>query len=257
MWDEALGGRELAWRLFLRDVSVRYRQSVLGVLWVLVLPLFALAVFLVLGRARVLNVPPTDVPYPVFLLFGLALWQLFAQGLAGCTNALVAGGSMVVKINFPKETLVVAALGQALVDFLVRLALVAAVAAAYGVAPRATALLAPLAVVPLVLLTLGLGLALSLLNVVFRDVAPAVTMITSLLMFLTPVAYPAPGGGALGRLMALNPLTPIIDAARQLAFAGTLADPRAFAVAAAASAAVFLVSWRVFHLAEYKMAEVA
>lgn len=256
MGAELLAGRELAWRLLLRDLSVRYRQSFFGLFWVLLLPLAAMGTFLALSRSNILSVPQTEVPYPVFLLLGLTLWQFFAGGLHACTNALVAGGSMVVKINFPKETLVLAAIGQACFELLPRLLLLGAVCAAYGVAPRWTALLLPVALLPLFMLTLGLGFALSLVNMVFRDMAQVLAVLTPLLMFLTPVAYPPPRSGSLALVMSLNPLSPLVTAARDLVFAGSLTDAAGLAWASALSAAVLLFSWRLFHLAEYKIAEV-
>ena len=202
MLEEALSSRELTWRLFIRDFSARYKQSVLGVAWAVILPIIAVGTFVILNRSGLLNVGDTGVPYPVYALLGLTIWQVFAGGLTACSNAIISGGSMVIKINFPKETLVIAAMGQAIFELLVRIILLAIVMIIFQASPTWTVVFFPVTLLPLVMLTLGLGLSLSLINVVLRDVASIVTLTTTFLMFLTPVIYPAPNTGSLATLMA-------------------------------------------------------
>lgn len=255
MVAEALRSRELAWRLFVRDFSARYKQSALGVLWALLIPIIGSATFIFLNSTGVLNVGDVGVPYAVYALLSLTLWQVFSNGLIVCSNAIVAGGNMIVKINFPKETLVVAAMGQVLFELFVRLVLVVVVMIATQTPFQWTTLLFPLVLLPLLLFTVGLGFLLSLLNVIFRDVANVVTLAATFLMFLTPVVYPAPESGLLATVMALNPLSGLIAAPRDLLLRGYLGDPAGFAWSAILSVILFFVAWRVFHLVEYKMAE--
>ena len=259
VWREMVGelvrSRELAWQLFMRDFSARYRQSVLGVLWALILPLIAVGTFVFLNRSGLLNVGDTGVPYPVYALLGLTIWQVFSGGLTISSNAIVAGGSMVVKINFPKETLVIAAMGQVIFELLVRLVLLAIVMAIFQVTPKWTVVFFPFTLLPLLMLTLGLGFFLSLVNVLLRDVPNVVTLATTFLMFLTPVVYPVPATGPLAALMAVNPLAGLVRASRDMVFTGYLTDPVGFAWASALAVVFFLFAWRVFHLVEPRMAE--
>lgn len=255
MFAEALRSRELVWRLFVRDFSARYKQSALGVLWALLIPVIGGATFVFLNSTGVLNVGDVGVPYAVYALLSLTLWQVFSNGLIVCSNAVVAGGSMVVKINFPKETLVIAGMGQVIFELLVRLALVVVVMIATQTPAQWTTLLFPLTLLPLLLFTVGLGFLLSLLNVVFRDVANVVMLAATFLMFLTPVVYPAPESGLLATVMSVNPLSGLIAAPRDLLLRGHLTDPVSFAWSTVLSVALFFAAWRVFHLVEYKMAE--
>ena len=259
IWGEMVAelarSRELIWRLFVRDFTARYRQSVLGVSWAIIMPLAAVGTFVVLNRSGVLNIGDVDIPYPAYALLGLTIWQLFAGGLVACSNAIVAGGSMVVKINFPKETLVIAALGQALVETLVRSVLLVIVFALYRLVPAWTIVLFPLSLVPLLLLTLGLGFLLSLLNALLRDVPNIVTLATTFLLFLTPVLYPSPPSGLFSTIAEYNPLAALVTASRDLVVTGYLTQPTRFAWAGALSLLVFVVSWRVFHLTETRIAE--
>ena len=255
MASELAGSRELIWRLFVRDFTARYRQTLLGVAWALVMPLVMVGTFVFLHRSGVLNIGALDLPYPAYALVGLTVWQIFAGGLVACSNSIVAGGSMVTKINFSKETLVIAAFGQTLVETLVRLLLIGAVFLFYGLVPPWTALLFPLALLPLLLFTLGLGFLLSLLNAVFRDVANVVTILTTLLLLLTPVLYPPPASGPLSMLSAFNPLVTLVGGPRDLLLSGRLSQPMTFCLSGAASLLLVLLSWHLFHLAERRIAE--
>lgn len=255
MLEEQRGAGELVWRLFIRDFTARYKQSILGVLWAVTLPLFMLATFVVLGRAGLINIGVTPVPYVAFALLGLTVWQLFAAGVVGCANAVVAGGSMVVKIKFPRETLVVAALGQAVFETLLRVAFLVPVFAYYAIAPKWTAIFLPLVLVPLLALTVGLGFVLALLNCLVRDVGYALPVAMTFLMLLTPVMYPAGHEGLPATLTAVNPLATFVTAARDVVIHGSLTEPGRFAAASGFAAMTGLLGWRVFHLAEPKLAE--
>jgi lipopolysaccharide transport system permease protein len=255
MASELAKSRELIWRLFVRDFTARYSQTLLGVAWALVMPLVMVGTFVFLHRSGVLNIGELDFPYPAYALAGLTIWQIFAGGLVACSNSIVAGGSMVTKINFPKETLVIAAFGQTIVETLVRLVLVGAVFLFYGLVPPWTALLFPLTLLPLLLFTLGLGFLLSLLNAVFRDVVNVVTILTTFLLLLTPVLYPPPTSGPVFMLSGFNPLVVLVGGPRDLLLTGQLSQPMAFCLSGAGSLLLILFSWHLFHLAEMRIAE--
>ncbi|MBI4514580.1 MAG: ABC transporter permease [Deltaproteobacteria bacterium] len=255
MGRELWASRELTWRLFQRDFSARYRQSVLGYLWAVVPVLVAVATFTWLNRAKVLPIAGTVLPYPVFLLLGLTVWQLFASGLTSATQSLVNAGSLIAKINFPRETLVLAATGQALVEFLIRAALVALAFALYRTWPPWTIVLVPFAVIPLCLFTIGLGYVCALGNGILRDTGQTITLVLTFWMFLTPVVYPPPSGAGATLVNVLNPISPFVIAAQDLATHGYLTQPGGYASACAAALVVFLLGWRVFHLTEPRIAE--
>lgn len=254
MAGDLLRSRELIWRLFLRDFSARYRQTVLGLGWALLMPILAVGTFLFLRHAGVLEVGEIGFPYAVWALLGMTIFQIFSTGLGACTNSIVSSGSMIVRINFPKETLVLASFGQTLFETLVRLVLVAVVGAAYGVTPAWTVVFFPLALLPILLLTLGLGFLFSLANALVRDVAQLVTIGMMFVLLATPVLYCFPEGGT-GGLLDFNPLTPLVETPRGLALHGAILNPVEFTVASVISIVVFLFGWRVFHLAQVRIAE--
>jgi len=247
--------RELTWRLFLRDFSARYRQSVFGYIWALAPALVTVATFSWLNRSNILPVGETALPYPVFVLLGMTVWQLFASGLTSTTQCLVSAGSMITKISFPRETLVLAAFGQSVFEFVIRAVLVAGAFLLYRVAPAWTVLLIPLAVAPLGLFTLGLGYLFALGNGVMRDLGQVVSFVLMFWMFLTPVVYPAAQTGPRAVFNVLNPVSPFVIAAQDLATRGALTQPGNYAIGCLVSTVVFLLGWRVFHLTEPRIAE--
>jgi lipopolysaccharide transport system permease protein len=252
---ELVSSHELIWRLFLRNFKAKYRQTILGFLWALIMPLLAVGTFVFLNRSGVLNIGKVDIPYPAYALLGLTVWHIFAGGLKACSNAIVAGGSMVVKINFPKEVLVLSSLGEALIETLVRLALTAFVFALYKVVPAWTVILFPLTLIPILLLTLGLGFMFSLLNAVFRDVANIVSLSTTFLLFITPILYPEPKASFFKTFTIFNPLAVLVSGPRDLVIKGYLTQPDSFLFYSGLSLVFFLISWRLFHLAELRIAE--
>ncbi len=258
-WREMIGelweSRELTWRLYLRDFSARYRQSLLGYVWAVLPALITVATFTWLNRTNVLPVKGTPLPYPVFVLLGMTVWQLFASGLTNATGALVGASALITKINFPRETLVIAAFGQAVFDFVIRLFLLAGAFILYRVTPSPAILLLPLVLIPLCFLTLGLGFLSALVNGVLRDVGQIVTFLLTFWMFLTPVVYPPSNEGGKALLNVLNPVSPFVIAAQDLTIRGHLTQPGNFLIGCGVSALVFLLGWRLFHLTEPRIVE--
>jgi len=248
-------GRELIWRLFLRDFSSRYRQSLFGFLWALVNPLATMGIFLFLNRSGIFSVGEISVPYPVFALSGLSLYGIFSTGLSAGAASIVNGGPMIVKVNMPKIALVFAAAGQALVEFIIRLFLLIILFLIYGIIPGWGAVFFPLAVIPVLLLTLALALPFSILAGVFRDIIHFLPAFTTLFLFLLPVLYPPPEAGLMALMNRYNPLSHLITGARDILISGVFSNPQAFLWSSLFALLFFLFSWRLFFLSESKIAE--
>ncbi|MBU1862202.1 MAG: ABC transporter permease [Candidatus Omnitrophica bacterium] len=253
MFSELIQSRELMWRLFMRDVFAKYKQSLFGYFWVLLLPFITIGTFIFLNRTGVLNISSTDVPYPLFALMGLTVWQLFSVGVVSGTNSIVSAGSMIVKINFPLEVLVFSSMAQTLFEFLIKFCLLIIFFFVFKFVPSWGILFFPLAVIPILILTVALSLILSLVNGVVRDTANAVALLATFLMFLNPVLYPLSPDKSI--LFRLNPLAPLINAPRDLIVYGYIQEPVDFFIASALSVLLFFVMWRVFHLVETKIPE--
>ena len=248
MFTELIENRRLIWLLILRDISVRYRQSILGYVWAVIPQLATVGLFSFLHASRVLPIGETRIVYVAYALWGISVWQLFAGSLSNCTSSLMTSGSLVTKVNFPREVLVIAALGTPLFDFIVRLVPIVMVFIWYGVVPSWGVMFVPLALIPAILLALGLGFILSIVNLVIRDTGNALGTVLTFGMFLTPVLYPPPVSWPFYLVNYLNPLSPILTASQDLIAGGNLIRPRMFALACVVSLLLSLVGWRVFRI---------
>lgn len=255
MVDEVRKSKWLTYQFFLRDVKSMYKQSFMGVLWSVVVSFAALGSFIVLNSAGVVAFGELDVPYPVYAVAGLASWQVFSTGIVACAGALAKAGTMISKINFPRESLVVGSMGQALIAFLIQIVVVIAFLAYYQIVPHWMTVFVPLTFIPVFLLTLGLGLILSLLNAVARDVERGIAAIIPFLLFVTPIMYAKPQGGALATLTDYNPVYYLVAAPRDLALTGHLSEPMGYLYSVVFSVGVFVLAWMAFHLTETRIAE--
>lgn len=240
--------RELIYQLIIRDISVRYKQSFLGYLWALLFPIATVAIFTFLVSFKVLPIGDTVLPYPLFALWSISVWQLFASTLSSSTSSLVGAGTLITKINFPKETLVISSVGQSLFDFMVRLIPIAMLCIWYGYLPPIESLFIPLLLFPLLLLATGLGFFLSLLNLVMRDIGNATGIILTFAMFATPVLYPAPVSAPFYLVNILNPVSPILIATQDILMFGELHHQDLLMVSCLFSLLVFLIGIRLFNL---------
>lgn len=254
IFNELKKNRWLTYQLFKRDFAV-YKQSFIGVLWAIIIPFVSVGTFIVLNRSGVFTIGDINVPYPIYAILGMAFWQLFSTGLIASSNSLVNAGPMIAKINFSKKSLVIASTGQSLVSFLIQFVLVGVLLIYYGIAPSTAILLVPILIIPIMLLTLGLGFILSLLNGVMRDIGNILSVILTFLMFLTPVLYAKPTIGILGRITNYNPLYYLVLAPRDFVLMGTIPEWKGFLFASFIAIFVFTICLMVFHLTETRVAE--
>ena len=255
--NEFLNSRELIWRLILRDIAARYRQSMFGYLWAVLPSIVTVIVFAALTQSQTIPVAETALPYVAYALWSISVWQLFAGCLSVCTNSLVSAGSLVSKVNFPKEALVIAAIGHPLLDFMIRLVLVAFVFIWYGVPFKAQMIFVPFILLPAILLAIGLSFVLSIINLVLRDIGSILGVTLTFGMFLTPVLYPPPTTWPSSLINILNPLSPVLIASQDVIAYGSLLQPQAFLFSSLFSILVFLVGWRLFRLTIYRVSTYA
>lgn len=244
MVGDLLSARELAWQLFLRDVRARYRQSALGWVWLFLPPLFTGLLFVLLQRAKVLNLPPTDIPYPVFALVGTILWQAFAESLGAPLRAVQGARPLLTRIRFPREALLLAALYDQLLSLAVKMLLIAGVLLVLGHPVLHGVLLA----LPLMLLLIAMGMVLGTLitpvGMLYTDVGSALPIVTQIWFFLTPVIYPPPTTMPFALASHLNPVAQVLTPARDLVALGTLGSfPWALALIVPVTLLLGLLVW--------------
>lgn len=207
-------GRELAWRLFVRDLKAMYRQTYLGYVWAFLPPLVASLTFIFLQSQGITNIAETGIPYAAFAMMGTLLWQTFVESMQSPLQAVANARPMLAKINFPREAILVAGMYMVGFNFIIRMILLIAVMMFWQVVPGATLILFPFAMLGLMLSGFAIGLALVPVGSIYGDVARAIPVVASFWMLLTPVVYPARSEGLAGWLAFWNPISPLITTAR-------------------------------------------
>jgi ABC-type polysaccharide/polyol phosphate export permease len=250
---EQIEYRELLASIARRDLMLRYKQTVMGFGWAIFMPVLNTIIFSVIF----MRVAPVETPvaYPLYAFCGLTAWNFFASTLRFALSSLTNNPSLVTKVYFPREIFPFAAVVVGLVDFAVASLVLVAMMAYYRVEIGWPILMLPVVVLAHVIFTAAVALLLAMGNLFYRDVKYLFEVVLSVSMFATSVVYPVDRvGGWLGGVLALNPMTHILDAYRAVLLERQLPGP-AFAAAAALGVAALALSWWRFHLAEYEFAE--
>lgn len=241
--------RELLYFLAWRDVKVRYKQTILGVLWIVLQPVVSMVVFSVLFGG-LLKVPSGGVPYPIFAYAALLPWNYFAGSLNRSSTSVVNSAQLITKVYFPRLIIPISGTLSGLVDFGVAFVVLLGLMMYYGIAPTMATLLLPGFLLLAMLTALGFGLWLSALNVRYRDINYLVPFLVQIWMYATPVIY---GSTLIPErfrfLLGLNPMTGVVEGFRWALLSNHLADAHPpgflFSISIAISLAV-LVSGVVF-----------
>ena len=247
--------RDLIRFFALRDLRVRYKQAVLGVVWVLLQPIASVVIF-TLVFSRLARISSEGVPYPLFALSGMVVWGYFSNATVNGSQVLVSNPQLVTKVSFPRVAAPAAAMLPPLVDLAVSMVLVLALMVYYGVRPTWHLLAVPVWLGLLVLTAFGLAVWLSAVNVRYRDVQHALGPLMQIWLFASPVAYPSSLlEGWQAWVYALNPMTGILGLARW-SLLGTPWPGWPLVVSLTVIAAVLVTGLRYFRRAEISFADV-
>jgi lipopolysaccharide transport system permease protein len=237
--------RELLFFLLKRDISIRYKQSLLGVSWAVGQPL-ALALIFWVFFGRLAKVPSEHIPYPVFSLAALVSWNFVSQGVTQASVSLVADSNLLSKVYFPRLVVPLAKVGSLAVDAAIGVGVLAVFMLGYTIAPPIQVLLLPAFLALAAVVAFSLGSYLAALNVKYRDIQVAVPLLVQMWLFLTPIVYPASLVGGLWRYVyALNPMVAVVTGTRW-ALLDTPAPSVATVLIAVGVAAVMFVGALVY-----------
>ncbi|MEK7501742.1 MAG: ABC transporter permease [Patescibacteria group bacterium] len=206
--------KELLYFFTWRDLKVRYKQTAIGVAWAILQPFMTMVVFSVFfgGLAKI---PSDGVPYPIFVYVGLLFWQFFSSALSDTSMTLISNQTIITKVYFPRLILPISSVLTKLVDFAIAAGILVGLMFYYGYMPHLTGfLLIPLLLIITFMASVGGGLFLAAINVKYRDVRYALPFFIQILMFITPVIYPASIAGKYSTILALNPMMGVIQNAR-------------------------------------------
>jgi lipopolysaccharide transport system permease protein len=206
--------RELVFFLTWRDIKVRYKQTVLGAAWAVLQPLLTMLVFS-LFFGRLAGIGSDGVPYPLFVFAALVPWTFFSNGLTQASTSLVSNANLITKVYFPRLIAPIATVLAGIVDFVLAFLVLLVLMAFYGVAPTGKVVWLPLFLLLAVVTSLGVGLWLSAMNVLFRDVRYTIPFLTQFWLFATPIAYPSSMLSEPFRtIYGLNPMVGVVEGFR-------------------------------------------
>ena len=208
----------LGYRLALRNIRAKYRQSLFGILWVLLPPLATSGVWIFLRSQNIFDFKGLSVPYPVFVLTGTLLWQVFSESITILLDNLNHNRSLLTKINFPHESLVFSAVCEIFFAIFVKLILLAAVLIIFQILPGWQFVFTILGIFALMLLGLTIGLMLIPFAMLYKDISLGLPFILQFAIYLTPVVYPLPDYKGIGKILAYNPVTPLLTNSREWLF---------------------------------------
>lgn len=248
--------KELIYFFTWKDLKVRYKQTFVGVLWAIIQPFMAMVVFSVFfgGLAKI---PSDGVPYPIFVYTGLLFWQLFSDSLSEVSGSLIGNQSIITKVYFPRLIIPISTVVTKFVDFFISAIILAGMMVYYQITPSLQSII----VIPVLLIITaacaeGLGLFLAAINVKYRDVRYVLPYFIQLLIFLTPVIYPASIAGKWSKLLALNPMSGVINNARAALLGTAQVNWLQLGISVAGCVVLLLVGIYVFKKVERYFADV-
>lgn len=249
MFRDLIMGRGLAWRLAVRDLSAQYRQTLLGFLWALILPLANTVVWIFLSSSGVVKLDDTAVPYPVYVFVGTMLWAVLMDAVNAPLQGTTAAKPMLAKINFPREAIIVSGIYQTLFNAVIKITLLLIVLIWLGIIPGWGALLIPVGVMSLIMAGTAIGLLLTPIGLLYQDIGRGLPLLLQFLMYTTPVVFAMPKEGLAAAVFRYNPLTPIIETTRAWLTGQQAEMLTYFLVVNLMVASLLLIVWVIYRLA--------
>ncbi|GBE05806.1 teichoic acid translocation permease protein TagG [bacterium BMS3Abin10] len=247
--------RELLLNIAVREIKIRYKQSVLGIFWTILQPLLMMAIFTLIF-SRFARIPSDGLPYPVFSYTALLPWTFFATSLSFAIPSLVTNSSLLTKIYFPREIFPMASILAATVDFFIAGVVFSVILIFYGISVTPYALYIIPIVFVQVMFTLAVALFASAMNVYYRDIRYALPFFIQIWMFLCPIIYPVSLVPERFRtLYMLNPMAPIIDGYRNVLLKGAPPEYGYLGIAAVITLVMLFLSYKYFKKVEMSFAD--
>jgi lipopolysaccharide transport system permease protein len=254
-WSELWEYRELLWVMTVRDIKVRYKQTVLGAGWAIIRPLLTMILFTVIF-GKFAKMPSDGFPYPIFVYAALLPWTFFSTAISNGGQSLVGSAPLLSKVYFPRLIIPVTSVGSSLIDFLVSAALLLVMMLWYGVGWTFQLALALPLVVVLVAVAVGVGMLLAAVTVTYRDVTHITPFLVQIWMFATPVVFPlSVVPERLRWLLYLNPMTGVVEGFRS-AFLGKPIDLIGLASSVVWAVVLLIAAVSYFERVERRFADI-
>jgi lipopolysaccharide transport system permease protein len=252
---ELFAYRELLTALTMRDIKIRYKQTLLGCAWAIIQPVMMMIVFSIFF-GKLAKMPSDGSPYAIFVYVGLLPWTFFATSITNSANSVVGAANIVSKVYFPRLIIPLSSVGSALLDFAVAAAVLVMLMFYFGVGLTSNVLMAPVLITETIFTALGVGIGLAALNVAYRDFRYVVPFLVQFWMFATPVVYPASLVPAAWRwVLYLNPMAGAMEGFRS-AFLGKPFDMLGISLSFIISVLLFTLGVIYFQKVERRFADI-
>lgn len=216
IFHDVLNSRFLAFQLAKRDISSQYRQSFFGILWAFVPAIATASVWIFLNYSGTVSLTDTNIPYPIYVISGTLLWSIITEAITSPIQNITASKSLLTKINFPKEALIISGILKLLFHSSVKIVLIIGLIFFFGLSIKWNLMLFPIAILGGLIMGTTIGLLLTPIGMLYHDISRFIAFGMQLTMYATPVVYAVPKAGMMKTLMELNPFTPIITVGRSL-----------------------------------------
>jgi lipopolysaccharide transport system permease protein len=247
--------RELFLTLVSRDFKVRYKQTVIGILWAVLQPLATMIVFSFFF-GKIAKIPSEGIPYPIFSFAGLIIWTYFSLSITSASNSIVGNGGLISKVYFPRPIIPLASTMVGLIDYLISVFILFGLMLYYGFTPTVNIIFLPFLMFFVWLLATGVGFWFSATNVIYRDVKFLIGFIMQLWIYATPVIYPLSVAGQFKWIVTLNPMTGLVEAHRALFLGKPEIDLMVLLYSMVFSIFIFISGFYYFKLMEKRFADV-
>lgn len=248
--------RDLLYFLVVRNIKVKYKQTVLGGLWAIIQPFFSMVVF-TLFFGKLAKIPSDGIPYPIFNFTAMVAWTYFATSITSAGNSLITDANLISKVYFPRLIVPLSPVLAGLLDFLIAFIILIGMMLYYNIYPTIMILFVPFLVILMMLIVSGVGMALSALNAKYRDVRYTISFLVQLWMFASPVVYPASLVPEKYRLIyALNPMTGVIEGFRAALLGSVTFPVQMVLISAIVSIALFTFGLFYFKQTERYFADI-
>jgi lipopolysaccharide transport system permease protein len=249
MFKDLVESWGLAKILLRRDIKAKYQQSMLGYLWAFLPTIFTSLAFTMAGASDTIKIRPTEIPYPAFVILSMVFWQTFVEAINGPVQTISESKTMLAKVNFKREALILSKFLEVWFNFLVKLILLVGVVLYYQIDISWTVIFLPIAVSLLILLGILIGLFLSPLSLLYKDVSFGLSIFVNFFLFITPVVFPKPETGTFATVVNFNPVTHLIETARKFTLGIAGFDFTPFLITSGIILVLLFIAWLVFRLA--------
>lgn len=248
MFSDLFTSRELAKRLFIRDKKAEYRQSLLGIMWAFVTPLINALVWIFLSMSGAVKIETDQLPYPLFVFIGSMLWSIFSESINSPLVSTNGAKALISKINFPKEAILLSGFYKTIFNSAIKLLIIVIALIFFQINPGIQIVYGLLMIVFLIFVGNAIGLLITPIGMLYKDVGRGIPLVLSFAMYTTPVVYQEMKNPFLAKLVNVNPLTPIINSTRNLLTGYSWDQPMYLLLIFVISIFVMLIGWIFYRI---------